>query len=71
MSPPSDDPIQIDRHGYRVCTAARPWTPADGTPVVHEGAHEVGDQRDGYPGGDIQGYACRDCGHTWSEELPQ
>jgi hypothetical protein len=63
--------ITRDKNGYRICTPARPWTAADGTPVAHESAESVGDQEDGYPGGDIQRYRCRDCGHTWSVELPQ
>lgn len=53
------------------CTKANPWDPSKGTPVSHEDVEEVGDQEDGYPGGDIQRYRCRACGATWKEELPQ
>lgn len=37
----------------------------------HHGAREVGDQSDGYPGGDIQRMECTDCGEKWKSELPQ
>ncbi len=53
------------------CTKDDPWTPAKGTPVRHHGAHEVGEQRDGWPGGDIVSMRCPNCGHTWTQELPQ
>jgi hypothetical protein len=37
----------------------------------HTNVIEVGDQEDGWPCGDMQGYKCLDCGHEWEEELPQ
>lgn len=37
----------------------------------HDNAHEVGDQRDGYPGGDLVIMKCDNCGVTWEMELPQ
>lgn len=37
----------------------------------HTNVVEEGDQENGWPGGDYQGYRCTDCGHTWREELPQ
>ncbi len=54
-----------------VCTPGTPWTPDKGTPVQHSAVVEVGEQRDGYPGGDIQRYRCNNCGHEWTAELPQ
>lgn len=55
------------------CTAAKPW---DGSSsprqrVRHADAKEVGDQTDGWPGGDIATYECPHCGHRWTVELPQ
>lgn len=59
--------------GDFICTAERPWTPEfkPRGQVVHPDAREVGDQRDGYPGGDIVTKQCPNCGHEWDEELPQ
>jgi len=37
----------------------------------HSGAGEVGDQENGWPGGDIITVRCKDCGKKWREELPQ
>jgi hypothetical protein len=37
----------------------------------HTNVKEVGEQINGWPAGDIQGYRCVDCGHEWEEELPQ
>jgi hypothetical protein len=54
-----------------VCKANTPWIPSMGTPVVHVDAHEVSDQRDGCPSGDIVTYECPHCGHRWQAELPQ
>lgn len=56
-----------------VCTAASPW-PGDekhNGPVRHVGAHEVGEQEAGWPGGDIVSMRCPHCEATWHEELPQ
>ena len=56
------------------CTPDNPWR---GSPsgehvsVVHSDVHEVGEQEDGWPGGDIVTYECRTCGHRWKAELPQ
>lgn len=54
-----------------ICTPNTPWTPDKGTPVQHSRVEEVGEQEDGYPGGDIVKKRCLNCGHTWREELPQ
>jgi hypothetical protein len=37
----------------------------------HTNAEEVGDQENGWPGGDIVKMRCKDCGVTWKMELPQ
>lgn len=57
-------------HWY-TCTKEAPWREGMPTPVEHVGAREVGDQRDGYPGGDIVTYRCPNCGTRWTAELPQ
>lgn len=36
------------------CTAETPWHDGLPTPVQHHGAEEVGEQEDGWPGGDIE-----------------
>ncbi len=38
---------------------------------THENVVEVGEQEDGYPGGDIITVKCLNCGKTWRVELPQ
>lgn len=58
------------------CTAAKPWDRVTRPPrgegrIIHPDAHEVGEQEDGYPGGDIITMKCPHCGVTWREELPQ
>lgn len=53
------------------CTKEKPWKPEMGTPCQHVDAHEDGDQRDGYPGGDIITMKCPNCGVSWKSELPQ
>lgn len=55
---------------YR-CTKDAPWREGLPTPVEHDAAFQVGDQRDGYPGGDIVTRECRNCGTRWTQELPQ
>jgi hypothetical protein len=37
----------------------------------HTNTEEVGDQQDGWPGGDIITVRCKDCGHQWTQELPR
>jgi hypothetical protein len=55
-----------------ICTPEAPWTPTiTARPVQHTGAHEVGEQEDGYPGGDMVTMECSNCGHRWKMELPQ
>lgn len=53
------------------CTAETPWSPNEGERASHPDAHEVGEQEDGYPGGDIVTYKCPHCGVQWKAELPQ
>lgn len=53
------------------CTKEYPWRPEIGTPVFHDGAHEVGEQESSYPAGDIVTMKCPNCGVTWQKELPQ
>ena len=53
------------------CTEKAPWTPDKGTPVMHAKAHEVGEQEDGWPGGDIVTMECPICKTRWRKELPQ
>ena len=54
------------------CTPETPWHKGiTQRPVIHLNAHEVGEQEDGYPGGDIVTMECPNCGHRWTRELPQ
>lgn len=55
---------------YR-CTPETPWTPAIKGPVEHSDVEEVGDQQSASWGGDLQKYRCKNCGHQWTQELPQ
>lgn len=57
--------------GRWVCTHETPWNDGIPTPVTHVDAHEVGDQENGWPGGDIVTMRCPNCGHEWKKELPQ
>ena len=54
-----------------LCTEKAPWKPEYGGGVMHDDVEEIGDQIDGYPGGDLQKYRCKNCGHEWTAELPQ
>ena len=58
--------------GNFTCTAETPWMPniKPRGQVIHTDAVE-GDQRDGYPGGDLVEMSCPHCGHEWTVELPQ
>lgn len=55
------------------CTRESPWNGelVKGQRVSHSETEEVGEQEDGYPGGDIVRIRCKNCGHTWKTELPQ
>lgn len=54
-----------------LCTPEEPMPKGALGRWMHTNAEEVGDQIDGWPAGDVQRMRCRDCGHTWKEELPQ
>lgn len=54
-----------------VCTKDSPMPEGAPGRWEHTNTEEVGDQRDGYPGGDIVTVRCKDCGAKWTEELPQ
>jgi rubrerythrin len=64
------DPAVNSQNGRFVCTADNPM-PLRATGRWEHDAEEVGDQEDGWPGGDYQAYRCKNCGHIWKEELPQ
>ena len=55
------------------CTKDKPWNGQSdpGDHIRHVDAKEVGEQEDGWPGGDIVTYQCPHCGHRWKQELPQ
>ena len=55
----------------QICSPESPMPKGACGRWAHTNVEEVGDQEDGWPGGDYQGYRCLDCGHTWKEELPQ
>lgn len=60
-------PLHRDSEGRFVCSRTRPLLPGDDTAsnrVVHEGAREVGDSDYSIS------YRCRDCGTSWSVEMP-
>lgn len=40
------------------CTKDNPWAEGKPTPVRHHNTHEVGEQENGYPGGDIEKLMC-------------
>ena len=71
---PGEDLRHFDVNGRFTCNPDHPWSGnREDAPngVRHENASEVGEQEDGYPGGDIVTYECADCGHRWKSELPQ
>jgi hypothetical protein len=55
------------------CTPETPWKEEYGAKngVRHSRVREVGEQQDGWPGGDIVTKECQNCGTRWTEELPQ
>ncbi len=60
-----------DPQGRYICSPARPYIPGDPDSWVHPAATEVGEQADGWPGGDIITMHCSVCGHRWTQELAQ
>ena len=56
----------------QVCTRDHPMPqPCPGGQWEHPEADEVGEQENGWPGGDIITVRCPICGEKWKEELPQ
>jgi len=53
------------------CTKENPMPAGAQGFWIHVDVEEVGDQKDGYPGGDIVTYRCKNCGIKWEQELPQ
>ena len=47
------------------CTKETPWTPDKGNRAAHDRVIEVADY------GDTRRVRCNNCGHEWTEELPQ
>lgn len=61
--------------GRLLCTPERPMPIGCGAAYdlrwAHTNIHEVGQQRDGWPGGDMVTMKCDDCGIVVEAELPQ
>ena len=57
----------------QICTPEQPYSVEIDQKQgwIHPQAHEFGEQRDGWPGGDIVTYRCPVCNHVWEQELPQ
>jgi hypothetical protein len=57
------------------CTRENPWsldkTGSADSRIEHTEVEEVGEQEDGWPGGDIVTYRCKICGKMWKAELAQ
>ena len=58
-------------NGRWLCTPEHPYNPDLDGVWAHRDTHEVGEQEDGWPGGDIITIECRTCGIKWKQELPQ
>lgn len=63
--------IRNQDESRKTCSAENPMPKGATGRWAHTNAHEVGGQRDGWPGGDIVRMRCEDCGHEWEMELPQ
>lgn len=61
----------ITPQGNFLCSAKHPMPQGASGRWEHANAHEVGEQENGYPGGDIVKIRCADCGKEWRMELPQ
>ena len=58
----------------KYCTPETPYTAErdeEGDRWQHSKVSEIGDQENGWPGGDIVTYRCDNCGVKWKAELPQ
>ncbi len=56
------------------CTSDKPWDREhSGGPytIEHVDAYEFGEQRTGWPSGDMVVMRCPNCGVIWDKELPQ
>ena len=67
----TSSPLTPAERDFITCTRQFPWDRKTKGRVTHHGAREVGEQRDGYPGGDLVTMECPNCGHRWEKELPQ
>ena len=67
---PDEHPID-PASGRFLCSPEHPMPKGAKGRWVHTNVVEDGEQRNGWPCGDDQDYRCVDCGHTWTEELPQ
>jgi len=54
-----------------MCTKDDPWTREKSRYAYHPDAKEVGDQKDGYPHGDVVTVQCPHCKIVFESELPQ
>lgn len=57
--------------GPFICTAETPWRPEMKVGLILHPDAEEGEQRDGWPSGDLVHMRCPHCGHEWEKELPQ
>ena len=55
----------------KICSPEHPMPKGAPGRWMHTNAKEVGDQRNGWPGGDLVTMRCLDCGTEWTMELPQ
>ena len=60
-----------ERAGAFICSEETPWREGLPTPVIHPMADFVGEQEDGWPGGDFVTMECPVCKTRWKTELPQ
>jgi hypothetical protein len=54
-----------------LCTTLSPKPEGAPGSWAHEFYDEIGEQENGYPGGDIITVKCCSCGEQWKQELPQ
>ena len=64
-------PVRDPANGRPLCSPEHPMPKGADGYWSHTNVEEVGDQVDGYPGGDLQRMRCKDCGVEWTTELPQ
>ncbi len=60
-----------DVNKIHTCTKDDPWKENMTGRCQHPKAREIGDQKDGYPGGDLVKMQCPICKVEWTMELPQ